>query len=118
MRVLRLQVRLLVVTNLVEAVLELMAEDLRPAPTWGVRNIEGSLPSSQHAVSSTTVSAHFKMIFLAVFSLTAALLVTRVGVGIMVANPTDSLKDAMSTCNLLGNAGFGAILGLIGGKVV
>lgn len=69
------------------------------------------------AVPSTTVSVHFKMIFLAVFSLTVAMLAVRVGVAIFVASPTDSLKDAMATCNLLANAGFGAMLGLIGGKV-
>jgi hypothetical protein len=69
------------------------------------------------SVAPATVSTHFKMIFLAVFSLTVALIIARVTVGIMVQTPSDSLKDAMATCNLLGNAGFGAILGLIGGKI-
>ena len=64
------------------------------------------------------VSVHFRMIFLAVFSLTVALLITRVTVAIVVTNPSDALKDAMATCNLLAIAGFGAILGLIGGKIV
>ena len=73
--------------------------------------------SAGSPVAPTTVSVHFKMIFLAVFSLTVALLAARVGVAIMVVNPSDSLKDAMSTCNMLSNAGFGAMLGLIGGKI-
>lgn len=68
--------------------------------------------------SATVVSAHFKMIFLAVFALTVALLITRVSVAIMVTDPSDSLKDAMATCNLLAIAGFGAMLGLIGGKII
>jgi hypothetical protein len=69
------------------------------------------------AVSATTVSTHFKMIFLAVFGLSAALLGVRIGVGILMQSPTEDLKDAMSTCTQLGIAGFGAILGLIGGKL-
>jgi hypothetical protein len=74
-------------------------------------------PSVGSPTAPTTVSVHFKMIFLAVFSLTVALLAARVGVAIMVVSPSDSLKDAMSTCNMLSNAGFGAMLGLIGGKI-
>jgi hypothetical protein len=63
------------------------------------------------------VSIHFRMIFLAVLSLTVALLITRITVAIMVANPSDALKAAMASCDLLANAGFGAMLGLIGGKI-
>jgi hypothetical protein len=90
-----------------------MADDqtVSPAPAR-VPSPAGSPP-----MVAATVSVHFKMIFLAVFSLTVALLIARVSVAIMVANPSDSLKDAMSTCNLLANAGFGAMLGLIGGKI-
>lgn len=70
-------------------------------------------------VSTPTVtpgSGHFRTIFWAVFALTVALLATRVGVAIFVEHPSDSLREAMSTCNQLATAGFGAILGLIGGK--
>ena len=69
-------------------------------------------------MSSTAVSAHFKMIFLAVFGLTTAMLLVRIGVAVAVEQPNDGVKDAMTTCNLLANAGFGAILGLIGGKAI
>ena len=62
--------------------------------------------------SSTAVSAHFKMIFLAVFGLTTAMLLVRIGVAVTVVEPNDGVKDAMTTCGLLANAGFGAILGL------
>jgi hypothetical protein len=68
--------------------------------------------------AAAPLAVHFKLIFLAVFFLTVALLATRVGVAIMVPNPSDSLKDAMATCNLLAIAGFGAMLGLIGGKII
>lgn len=68
--------------------------------------------------AAAPLAVHFKLIFLAVFFLTVALLATRVSVAIMVTNPSDSLKDAMSTCNLLAIAGFGAILGLIGGRII
>jgi hypothetical protein len=84
------------------------------------RKITESVPAAVERVpaTATVVSAHFKMIFLAVFFLTVALLVTRITVAIMVRNPSDSLKDAMATCNLLAIAGFGAMLGLIGGKII
>lgn len=65
----------------------------------------------------TPASGYFQTIFWAVFSLTVTLLATRVGVAIFVEHPNDSLKEAMSTCNQLATAGFGAILGLIGGKI-
>jgi hypothetical protein len=94
-----------------------MADDQAPPPALAKSAAEVEKLSAPQAVATTTVSAHFKMIFLAVFSLTVALLIVRVSVAIMVENPSDSLKEAMSTCNMLGNAGFGAILGLIVGKI-
>jgi hypothetical protein len=68
-------------------------------------------------VTATTVSSHFKLIFLTVLALTVITLALRIGMALMVGSPNDSVKDAMTTCGLLANAGFGAILGLIGGKV-
>lgn len=65
----------------------------------------------------TPAPGYFQKIFWAVFSLTVALLATRVGVAVFVEHPTESLKDAMATCNQLATAGFGAILGLIGSKI-
>jgi hypothetical protein len=99
------------------AVPEPMAEDRTSAAARSASEIGGSLSPMQQAVPATTVSTHFKMIFLAVLLLTVALLVARISVGIMVAHPSDSLNDAMSHCDLLEDAGFGAILGLLGGKV-
>jgi hypothetical protein len=94
-----------------------MTDDQAPPPAPAKPAAEVEKLAAPQAVATTTVSVHFKMIFLAVFSLTVALLIVRVSVAIMVGNPSESLKEAMSTCSLLGNAGFGAILGLIGGKI-
>jgi hypothetical protein len=98
-----------------------MADDQGPMSVPSQRAVDYGGSASVLPVTSpvapATISSHFKLIFLAVFSLTVALIIARVTVGIMVTNPSDSLKDAMATCSLLGNAGFGAMLGLIGGKI-
>jgi hypothetical protein len=83
----------------------------RTAADYGSSAPVSPVTSVAPPVAPATISAHFKMIFLAVFLLTVALLATRVSVAIMVTNPSDSLKDAMATCNLLAIAGFGAMLG-------
>jgi hypothetical protein len=80
---------------------------------------EQAAPQPARIVSdTTTVSAHFKMVFLSVFGLTAGLILVRVAVAIFLGVPNDGVKEAMTMCTLLANAGFGAILGLIGGKAV
>jgi hypothetical protein len=58
------------------------------------------------------------LVFLAVLVLTLVALGLRVGVAIAISNPSDNLKDAMTTCGLIANAGFGAIIGLLGGKAI
>jgi hypothetical protein len=73
-------------------------------------------PPATPRTAPATISRHFKSIVWAVFSLTVALLIVRITIGIMVPVPSDALKDVMSNCGLLSNAGFGAILGLVGGK--
>lgn len=112
--------------TLVMAGLTIMADDQgpmsvpRPNPIgYGVADYGSYTPvlPATPTVAAATVSTHFKMIFLAVFFLTVGLLVVRVTVGIVVQEPSESLRDAMTTCSLLGNAGFGAMLGLIGGKI-
>jgi hypothetical protein len=105
--------------------LTIMADDQGPMAVpspRGAADYGSSAPvlpvtSAAPPVAPATISAHFKMIFLAVFSLTVALIIARVTVGIMVPTPSDSLKDALATCGWMINTGFGAIIGLIGGKV-
>ncbi|MGV9419689.1 hypothetical protein ACWDO6_19575 [Streptomyces sp. NPDC003674] len=66
----------------------------------------------------TTVTAHFKMVFLCVMSITLLCLFASLYIGVFVEKPTDGAKQAMDTCRTLANLGFGAMVGLLGGKAV
>ncbi|MEV2261057.1 hypothetical protein AB0J13_20615 [Streptomyces anulatus] len=74
---------------------------------------DGSAP-----VAVTTVTAHFKMVFLAVLVITIGTLAANLYIAIFVEKPTEAAKSAMDTCSTLTNLGFGAIVGLLGGKAV
>ncbi|MFF1681586.1 hypothetical protein ACFVYG_36755 [Streptomyces sp. NPDC058256] len=64
----------------------------------------------------TTVTAHFKMVFICVTVITVLTLAASVYIGVAVAKPSDSAKSAMDTCSTLAKLGFGAIIGLLSGK--
>lgn len=64
----------------------------------------------------TTVTAHFKLVFICVTLITVLTLIASLYIGIFVKNPTDAAKSAMDTCATLANLGFGAMVGLLGGK--
>lgn len=66
----------------------------------------------------TTVTAHFKLVFLCVSVITVLTLVASLYIGIFVEKPTEAAKSAMDTCSTLANLGFGAMVGLLGGKAV
>ncbi|MFF8322006.1 MULTISPECIES: hypothetical protein [Streptomyces] len=66
----------------------------------------------------TTVSAHFKLVFIGVMVITVFTLAASLYIGIFLENPTDAAKSAMDTCSTLANLGFGAMVGLLGGKAV
>ncbi|WP_086564719.1 hypothetical protein [Streptomyces africanus] len=66
----------------------------------------------------TTVTAHFKLVFLCVTVITVLTLAASLYIGIFVEKPTDAAKSAMDTCSTLANLGFGAMVGLLGGKAV
>lgn len=66
----------------------------------------------------TTVTSHFKLVFVCVMVITVLSLVASVSIGIFVSKPTDAAKSAMETCTTLAKLGFGAIVGLLGGKAV
>ncbi|MGV9271775.1 hypothetical protein [Streptomyces griseosporeus] len=70
------------------------------------------------APAVTTVTAHFKLVFLCVTVITLLTLVASLYIGIFVEKPTEAAKSAMDTCSTLANLGFGAMVGLLGGKAV
>ncbi|MEU3280741.1 hypothetical protein [Streptomyces antibioticus] len=70
------------------------------------------------ATSITTVTAHFKLVFLCVTVITVLTLLASLYIGIFIEKPTEAAKSAMDTCSTLANLGFGAMVGLLGGKAV
>lgn len=75
-------------------------------------------PSTSTQPVITTVTAHFKLVFLCVTVITVLTLLASLYIGIFVEKPTEAAKSAMSTCSTLANLGFGAMVGLLGGKAV
>ncbi|MFE1235602.1 hypothetical protein [Streptomyces tendae] len=76
----------------------------------------GQPPPPEPAV--TTVTAHFKLVFISVAAITLITLMASLYIGIFVEKPTEATKSAMNTCSTLANLGFGAMVGLLGGKAV
>ncbi|GGX65547.1 hypothetical protein GCM10010358_19900 [Streptomyces minutiscleroticus] len=66
----------------------------------------------------TTITAHFKLVFICVALITVLTLMASLYIGIFVEKPTEAAKSAMDTCSTLANLGFGAMVGLLGGKAV
>jgi len=70
------------------------------------------------AVTTEAVTTYFKLIFISIVLLEVGLLFAMNGMAILVNNPTEPVKDAITTCTSLATAGFGAICGLVGGKAI
>ncbi|MFD7390531.1 hypothetical protein ACFV46_18875 [Streptomyces sp. NPDC059852] len=77
-----------------------------------------SPPPATDTAAVTTVSAHFKLVFISVTVITVLTLAASLYIGIFVEKPTEAAKSAMDTCSTLANLGFGAMVGLLGGKAV
>ncbi len=65
---------------------------------------------------ATTVSAHFKMIFIFIAVLTVACAAGNIWMAIGIVEPTDSQRDVMATMSTLWKMGFGSMVGLVGAK--
>lgn len=65
-----------------------------------------------------TVTPHFKLVFICVTVITVFTLAASLYIGIFVEKPTEAARSAMGTCSTLANLGFGAMVGLLGGKAV
>jgi hypothetical protein len=80
------------------------------------------LPSPQgrpEAERVLTVAPHFKLVFLAVLCLTVISLITSIALTIAYdPHPSDEIKRLIDTCSTTWKMGFGAIVGLLGGKAL
>jgi hypothetical protein len=84
------------------------------------RDVSASASASFHAedVSANTLTPFFKLVFLTLASLTFLSAILNVSVALMVDNPSDEVKSLIETCSTTWKMGFGAIVGLIGGKAI
>lgn len=60
----------------------------------------------------------FKLVFGCVFALTVISLAVSIVLALMVANPSTQIAQLIDTCSTTYKLGFGAIVGLIGGKAL
>ncbi|MEU3341396.1 hypothetical protein [Streptomyces sp. NPDC006668] len=78
----------------------------------------GGTNGQPNGAAITTVSAHFKMVFIAVVVITVGAFAGDLYIAIFMPKPSDAATSAMDTCSTITNLGFGAIVGLLGGKAV
>ncbi|MGD1942005.1 MAG: hypothetical protein ACFB0G_11895 [Leptolyngbyaceae cyanobacterium] len=64
------------------------------------------------------ITPKFKLIFIAVFSLTLLFFMTSVALAIFISDPNENQQEVFSNCVTLSQWGFVAIIGLIGGKAL
>jgi hypothetical protein len=64
------------------------------------------------------VSPHFKLVFWAVLILSVACLIANVTMSLMVETPNESTVHAMEITASTWTIGFGAMIGLLGGKAL
>lgn len=78
---------------------------------------EGERPAEPPS-SAVTISSHFKLVFLSVLGLTIAFVIGYLAISVLFSNPTPGQQAAAETLKALLMAGFGAIVGLLGGKTI
>jgi hypothetical protein len=69
-------------------------------------------------VKATTVSPVYKYAFLAVFLITLLAFGVYIWLSVEYSKPSDAIKKVTDTCDFILKAGFGAMVGLIGGKAL
>jgi len=63
------------------------------------------------------VTPRFRLVFRTVLGLTVSLLLADLVLVLLLRNPTPQAQNLMDLCSRLATIGFGAIIGLLGGKV-
>jgi hypothetical protein len=77
---------------------------------------EGVVPAQAGTGQDVVVGRHFKMIFLVVTSLTTVMFGVDVALSVLMEHPNARVETLIATCDTMGKLGFGAIVGLVGGK--
>ncbi len=80
-----------------------------------------SITSAEAAVAASkaaTLTPFFKLVFLTVLGLTVLSIGIDLFLVMAVSNPTEQAKSLIETCSTTWKMGFGAIVGLIGGKAI
>ena len=75
-------------------------------------------PPPVAGAATVTVTPTFKLVFASVLGLTVVSLLTVILLAVFVQNPSDQVKAVIETCSTTFKMGFGAIVGLIGGKAL
>jgi hypothetical protein len=80
-----------------------------------------STPSHETHIATSqaaTLTPFFKLVFLTVLGLTVLSIVIDLFLVMLINNPSDQAKNLIETCSTTWKMGFGAIVGLIGGKAI
>lgn len=75
-------------------------------------------PDGGSGPSSIILSPAFKWVFVGVMLLTLISLGTSISLAVFVKNPSPEIKGLIETCSTTFKLGFGAVVGLIGGKTL
>ena len=70
------------------------------------------------APTPVTLTPAFKLVFLSVLGLTLLCMVVMIWLAVRVQNPSQDVGRLIETCSTAFKLGFGAIVGLIGGKAL
>lgn len=76
-----------------------------------------SRPSPENpGITAEALSPTFKLVFLSVLGITLLTFAVHVALVIFLDDPNAQAVTLIETCSTLTKAGFGAIVGLVGGK--
>ncbi|WP_328989519.1 hypothetical protein OG394_25130 [Kribbella sp. NBC_01245] len=80
--------------------------------------VHAQAATDQIPANAETLSPVFKLVFLSVFGITVGALLINVALVMILDEPTAQAASLIETCSTMAKAGFGAIIGLIGGKAL
>ncbi len=69
-------------------------------------------------VIERAVSQNFKLVLYSVLGLTISGMVTSIGIGVFVPEPSEQAKGVLNVALTIWQIGSGAVIGLLGGKAL
>jgi hypothetical protein len=79
---------------------------------------DASIESAEVLARAEAISPAFKLVFLTVLGITLLALAMNAVLVVTMNDPNEQAKSLIETCSTMTKAGFGAIIGLIGGKAL